>query len=421
YAHPHTVEWATGAALMVRRGVADSLAWDESYFLYWEETDFFRSLRTMGETIWYEPSATMTHAGGGSGSSPRLNALLAVNRIRYVRKYHSTAYSAVFQGAVVLSEALRCWKADRKGILRTVLDEASWSTLPGATRDSDNGHFPSGSVIIPAHNEAGVVARVLAPLAPLAAAGQVEVIVVCNGCTDDTAEIARGFDGVKVLEIGQASKPAALNAGDAVALHWPRLYLDADVQISPVAVREVFKALAPGGLLAARPAAHYDLEGAHPLVRSYYRTRLGLPSSRYKLWAGGAYALSEQGRKRFGAFPESNADDLFVDRLFEAEEKAVLDVDPVVVRPPRTVKAQLAVLRRINRANAKLNSWSGEPSTARQTGLEVLRSVRGPFSAVNAAVYLGFAMAGRQGAGDSGGWARDNSSRQPPLGVSRRS
>jgi len=51
YAHPHPVDWATGAALMVRRSLADALAWDESYFLYSEETDFFRGLRTMGETV----------------------------------------------------------------------------------------------------------------------------------------------------------------------------------------------------------------------------------------------------------------------------------------------------------------------------------------------------------------------------------
>jgi exopolysaccharide biosynthesis WecB/TagA/CpsF family protein len=186
YAHPHTVDWATGAALMVRRALADSLAWEESYFLYSEEVDFFRGLRTLGETIWYEPAAVMTHVGGGSGSSPRLNALLAVNRVRYIRKYHSAAYAAVFQGAVVLSEVLRCWKADRRGVLRTVLDEDSWSALPGPTKDpttdpskdADAACFPTGSVIMPAHNEASVIARALAPLAP---ARQHEVIVVGNG------------------------------------------------------------------------------------------------------------------------------------------------------------------------------------------------------------------------------------------------
>jgi exopolysaccharide biosynthesis WecB/TagA/CpsF family protein len=415
YAHPHTVQWATGAALMIRRSLADSLAWDESYFLYSEEVDFFRGLRTTGETIWYEPAAVMTHAGAGSGTSPKLNALLAVNRVRYIRKYHSPAYSAVFRGAVVLSEALRCWKADRRGVLQTVLDEPSWTALPGATRDPDPEHFPTGSVIIPAHNEASVLARTLAPLAPLAVSGQIEVIVVCNGCSDNTAAIARGFAGVTVLEIGRPSKAAALNAGDAAATKWPRLYLDADVEISQHAVRDVLAALTAGGPLAARPAVKFDLQDAHPLVHSYYRARLRLPSARNRLWAGGAYGLSEQGRRRFGDFPDLTADDLFVDRLFDPAEKAVLDVDPVVIRPPRTPRDQVAVLHRVYRGNAEQNGDAGQHSTARQTFAEVLRSVRGPLSAVHAVVYLGFAVAGRQGTAKpgEGGWERDDSSRGP--------
>jgi GT2 family glycosyltransferase len=420
YAHAHTVEWATGAALMVRRSLADRLEWDETYFLYSEETDFFRRVRMLGSTIWYEPTAVMTHIGGGSGSSPQLNALLSVNRIRYVRKYHSSAYAAVFHSAVVFSESLRCWKPERKGVLRTVLDEDRWSSLPGPSRE-DSAPFPSGAVIIPAHNEAIVISRALAPLASLAASRQIEIIVVCNGCTDKTAQIARSFEGVTVLEIDQASKPAALNAGDAAASRWPRLYMDADVQIGPTAVGGVFKALSSGGPLAARPVVRYDLRGAHPLIHSYYRTRLRLPSARNGLWAGGVYALSEQGRQRFKDFPDLTSDDLFVDRLFAPEEKVVLDGEPVVFRPPRTLKDQLAVLHRVNRGNAEQNGPAGEYSTARSTFAEVLRSIRGPLSAANAAVYLGFAVAGRQGAMRSRVWERDESSRRSDEGETVRS
>ena len=411
YAHPHTVQWATGAALMIRRNLADAIPWDESYFLYSEETDFLRNLRTLGATVWYEPAAVMTHAGGGSGTSPRLTALLSVNRVRYVRKYHSQAYAAVFHGAVILSELLRCWKADHRGVLRTLLLEEYWAALPGPTTDTGPADFPDGSVIIPAHNESRVIARTLSPLASLAAAGRIEVIVACNGCDDDTAEIARSFEGVTVLTLDQASKRAALNAGDSAATRWPRLYLDADVEISPSAVREVFGALVPGGPLAVRPPVHYDLEGAHPFIHSYYRTRLRLPSARQALWAGGVYALSEQGHGRFDEFPDLTADDLFIDRLFKPEEKAVLNVEPVVFRPPRTLAAQLAVLHRVYRGNAEQNGPRRQHSTARTTFGEVVRSVRGPLSAVNAAIYLAFAVAGRQGAAGSGGWERDESSR----------
>jgi hypothetical protein len=413
YAHAHTVQWATGAALMVQRSLADSLPWDESYFLYSEETDFFRRLRMLDETIWYEPAATMTHKGGGSGASAELNALMAINCTRYVRKYHSAAYAAVFHAVQVLSEILRCWKPDRKGVLWTMFFEDLWTALPGPTKDADASDFPEGSVIIPAHNESGVIARTLAPLAPMAAAGKLDVFVVCNGCTDDTAEIARRFEGVTVLESARPSKTAALNAGDAAATRWPRLYLDADAQISPGTVRDVLNALSEGTLLAARPAARVDLQDAHPLIHAYYGTRLRLPSARSGLWAGGVYGLSERGHQRFREFPDVIADDLFVDRLFAASEKAVLDVEPVVIRPPRTPSDQLAVLHRVYRGNAEQNGREGQHSTARHTLAEVVRSIRGPLSAANAAVYLGFAVAGRRGAARPGGWERDDSSRLP--------
>jgi hypothetical protein len=345
---------------------------------------------------------------------------MAVNRIRYIRKYHSPAYVTVFQGAVALAELLRCWKPERRGVLAAVLNERSWTALPGPGRDAadsaDSGGFPPGSIIIPAHNEAAVIARTLAPLAPLAAAQALEVIVACNGCTDRTAVIARGFDGVTVLEMGQSSKAAALNAGDAAASQWPRLYLDADVQISPAAVRAVFAALRSGRVLAARPAARFDLQDAHPLIRSYYRTKLRLPSARAGLWGAGAYGLSRQGRDRFEQFPGLTADDLFVDRLFEPAEKAVLDVDPVVVRPPRTPKDQVAVLHRVYRGNAQQNGGQGGHSTAGRTLAEVARSIRGPMSAAHALVYVAFALAGRRGSGRPGGWERDTSTRQPAAG-----
>ncbi|MCB5292595.1 WecB/TagA/CpsF family glycosyltransferase [Arthrobacter sp. SO3] len=414
YAHPHTVDWATGAALMIRRPLANSLAWDESYFLYGEETDFFRGLRTMGETVWYEPAAVMSHAGGASGSSPLLNALMAVNRVRYIRKYHSASYAAVFHGVVAFSEMLRCWRPDRRGVLPTLLDERRWAALPGPSAGNSNSTdpdgIPLGSVIIPAHNEASVIARTLAPLATLAAAGELEVIVACNGCTDETAAIARGFEGVTVLNMPQPSKAAALNAGDAVASHWPRLYLDADVQIGPGTVREVLSALASGRLLAARPAVRFDLEGAHPLIHSYYRTRLQLPTTRSGLWGGGVYGLSEVGRQRFQQFPDLIADDLFVDRLFEPGEKAVLDVTPAIICPPRTPRDQVAVLHRIYRGNAEQHGGHG---TASHTLAEVARSIRGPLSAGHALVYVGFALAGRRGNAHPGTWERDASTRQP--------
>ena len=128
-------------------------------------------------------------------------------------------------------------------------------------------------MIIPAHNEASVIARTLAPLAAAAASGALEVIVVCNACTDRTArDLAppRSFAGVTVVEIAEASKTAALNAGDsggrhlAAALPRRRRRRHGGRGLDPVLRRRhPRRAASP-----ARPTAVYDATGADPLVRA---------------------------------------------------------------------------------------------------------------------------------------------------------
>lgn len=137
---------------------------------------------------------------------------------------------------------------------------------------------PAGAVIIPAHNEERVIARTLDGLLPLLSSPEVDVIVVCNGCTDGTAEVARRYAGVTVLETPVGSKPAAMNLGDAATERWPRLYLDADIEVEASAVEAVFRELSrPGAPLASRPSSIVDTRGAMFPVRSYYRARARIP------------------------------------------------------------------------------------------------------------------------------------------------
>ena len=71
------------------------------------------------------------------------------------------------------------------------------------------------SIIIPAHNEAAVLAESLHYLFQ-GLPHQVEVVVVCNACTDDSAAIARRFPRVKLIESPIPSKTNALNLGEEV-------------------------------------------------------------------------------------------------------------------------------------------------------------------------------------------------------------
>lgn len=272
--------------------------------------------------------------------------------------------------------------------------------------------FPSGAILIPAHNEAAVIDRTLRRLAPLAAHDNVEICVICNGCTDETAQRARQHPGVHVIDIAEASKAAALNAGDTWATRWPRLYLDADIEIDPDAIAHVFRAL-EGSVSAARPPYRYDTTGASAVVRAYYRARRRMPSTRSALWGAGAYALSKAGHDRFAAFPAVIADDLFVDGLFLADEKSIVAASPVRVRTPRTTAALMGILRRNSRGAAELDAGSVHSSVR-----ELVAGVRGLSSAVDAVVYAALAAAARLRLTRPGRrgptllWERDTSSRQ---------
>lgn len=101
--------------------------------------------------------------------------------------------------------------------------------------------FPgSAAIVIPAHNEAPVLADTLESLKPL---GPIwNVFVVSDGSTDRTAEIARGF-GANVLELktplGKAGAlEAALKFFDILNRFEAVLFVDADSRLAPDYLRK---------------------------------------------------------------------------------------------------------------------------------------------------------------------------------------
>jgi GT2 family glycosyltransferase len=134
YETQHDIEWATGAALLVRAAVAEQVGpWDERFFLYSEEVDYCRRIREHGWHIRFNPEARVVHRQGGSGSSPMLDALQIVNRVRYVEKWHTPAYSRAFRGLTVLATLPRIRKRGRAATLRFLTHRKDWAHLPHAT------------------------------------------------------------------------------------------------------------------------------------------------------------------------------------------------------------------------------------------------------------------------------------------------
>lgn len=91
-ATPHPCDWVSGSSMMVRRQVFEQVGLlDESFFLYFEEVDFFYRTNKAGWQTWYVPDSKVMHMEGaatGIKSISRRPAYWYASRRRYFIKQH---------------------------------------------------------------------------------------------------------------------------------------------------------------------------------------------------------------------------------------------------------------------------------------------------------------------------------------------
>jgi glycosyltransferase involved in cell wall biosynthesis len=272
------------------------------------------------------------------------------------------------------------------------------------------------SVIIPAHNEEAVIRRTLATLLQTADYGEFEVIVVCNGCSDRTAEIVAGeFASVRVLELEEASKTAAINAGFRRAQGRVVLLLDADIELETRSARALADAASRPGVEVAIGHMDVDVEGASLIVRAFYRIWMEHPYLRGGKFAA-AIALSRDGLTRIGAIPAVTADDTYLRRLFPADRVAVVESVRFKVRAPRTLKALVSVRSRSYRGTRQLASFASVPEKQKREAQGLLRRLfrkpaLWPLLPVYAAITLAAKGLSHRGGGTR--WERDLTTRTP--------
>lgn len=184
------------------------------------------------------------------------------------------------------------------------------------------------SVLIPAHNEAAHIRACLAAVfssAPLPAGWCGEVLVIANGCADDTAARARTTDtsedwALRVLDLPEGGKLAALNAGDAVAIGDVLIYLDADVRVSTDLIPQVIAALTQNGAKYASGSPRIP-PARSAITRAYARFWMQLPFFRSGVPGFGVFAMTRKGRTRWGEWPDIIADDIFARLRFAPTER----------------------------------------------------------------------------------------------------
>jgi N-acetylglucosaminyl-diphospho-decaprenol L-rhamnosyltransferase len=127
-------DWTSGSFMLVRREAIESAGYlDERYFMYSDETDLCRRIKTAGWEVRHLPSMTILHHAGKAGVKPSIESLGAWTRVAYARKHFSPVHRAAYSGALLLGHSLRSVYAGRgeHGRLRRQASRRAVATLVG--------------------------------------------------------------------------------------------------------------------------------------------------------------------------------------------------------------------------------------------------------------------------------------------------
>jgi GT2 family glycosyltransferase len=90
---PFRVDWVSGAAMMAPASViARTGAFDEAFFLFWEDADWCKRVADAGFEVWCIPQSRVIHDEGGTrnhGWSPRVVTHFHRGAYLYWRKHHA--------------------------------------------------------------------------------------------------------------------------------------------------------------------------------------------------------------------------------------------------------------------------------------------------------------------------------------------
>ena len=270
------------------------------------------------------------------------------------------------------------------------------------------------SIVVPAHNEATVIAACLDALLAAQTDVPVQVIVVANGCRDETADIAREYTDkftdkgwrLNVLDLPQGGKPNALNQGDDAALFANRIYLDADVTVQPDMLRDLATVLnvpepryASGTLNIVAPDNFFS--------RAYARIWRKVPFMAQGVPGCGLFAVNAAGRERWAEFPEIISDDTYVRLQFDASERVAVPAGydwPVVAGLGNLIKVRARQDRGVAEVRAKFPDLVKNEDTPAMSRTQKLKMALS--DPIGFLVYSGVAVAVRLRPNTHSDWSR---------------
>ncbi len=135
--------------------------------------------------------------------------------------------------------------------------------------------------------------------------------------------------------IGPPGKPGALNRAETMfPATGPSIYLDVDTRLSPSSISCIMRELQGSTSCHLCAPRRSCAQPRSWIARAYWSVWNELPLTRHQVVFCGVYAVSPEGRRRWGAFPETGGEDKFVRLHFDAEEQVQIpDATATVALP----------------------------------------------------------------------------------------
>jgi glycosyltransferase involved in cell wall biosynthesis len=217
----------------------------------------------------------------------------------------------------------------------------------------------SATIIIAAYNESSVIRQTLARLEENNLLDQYQILVVCNGCTDNTEEIVRNeFSNVHCHSIPNASKALAIRHAESLNPGFPRLYLDADIILSAEGAASLIALIRDQESAALLiPSSKILTSSSSTAVQRFYRYWYSTRHVQDSGYGAGTYLLNQQGRARFGRWPDLVADDAFIRSQFSFDEIRLEKSINVDVKAPKNLCSLIKVKTRSKFGNIELKAY----------------------------------------------------------------
>ena len=118
---PRRVDWAVGAALLLRREAVGAIGGlDERFFMYVEDLEWCWRASKHGWEIWFEPAAVVRHVGNASGAQRygdlRTKAYTA-NAYRFYEREHGRIGALVYRGINLAGYGAALWRRPASQLL----------------------------------------------------------------------------------------------------------------------------------------------------------------------------------------------------------------------------------------------------------------------------------------------------------------